>query len=223
MKSDLHLDKQLALRIATNLQSFDARAIVGSTHKAAAVVVAVTDAGYGANLAGLPTATQWSQEGALIVTKRSQRLRRHPGQWALPGGRIDSGESPEAAAIRELSEEVGLDADASQIIGRLDDIETKSGYVMTPIVTLVGPARNMQANPDEVQSIHRVPVSELLRTDAPLLNHVAGNPYPELRMPIGDSWIAAPTAAVLYQFAEVCIRGNPTRVAHFEQPKFTWR
>ena len=46
---------------------------------------------------------------------------------------------------------------------------------------------------------------------------------PILRMPVGDNWIAAPTAAILYQFREVCILGRDTRVAHFDQPAFAWR
>jgi hypothetical protein len=81
----------------------------------------------------------------------------------------------------------------------------------------------MAANPLEVQSIHRIPVSELLRADAPMLEVRADSEQPVLRMPVGDSWIAAPTAAVLYQFRELCIWGRPTRVAHFEQPHFAWK
>ena len=51
----------------------------------------------------------------------------------------------------------------------------------------------------------------------------AGGGAPVLRMPVGDDWIAAPTAAILYQFREVCLRGEATRVAHYEQPAFAWR
>ena len=59
--------------------------------------------------------------------------------------------------------------------------------------------------------------------DAPLLEHLEEHEHPVLRMPIGDDWIAAPTAAILYQFREVCVFGRETRVAHFDQPKFAWR
>jgi hypothetical protein len=62
-----------------------------------------------------------------------------------------------------------------------------------------------------------------MREDAPLLNSIPESEHPVLRMPVGDSWIAAPTAAMLYQFREVCIAGRKTRVAHFEQPYFAWR
>jgi hypothetical protein len=78
-------------------------------------------------------------------------------------------------------------------------------------------------SPVEVASIHRIPLSELLREDAPLLESAAGRSHPILRMPVGAGSIAAPTAAVLYQFREVCLAGRPTRVAHFEHPEFAWR
>ena len=81
----------------------------------------------------------------------------------------------------------------------------------------------MVLNADEVASVHRLPGSELLRADAPLLNQVRGAAQPVLRMPLGDNWIAAPTAALLYQFREVCLLGRTTRVAHYEQPDFAWR
>jgi hypothetical protein len=63
----------------------------------------------------------------------------------------------------------------------------------------------------------------LLRADAPLLNQVRGAAQPVLRMPVGAGWIAAPTAAFLYQFREPCLLGRPTRVAHFDQLLFAWR
>jgi ADP-ribose pyrophosphatase YjhB (NUDIX family) len=71
---------------------------------------------------------------------RSLALRSHPGQWALPGGRIDAGETPEAAALRELGEEVGLIVDAGEVLGRLDDFTTRSGFVITPVVVWAGQA-----------------------------------------------------------------------------------
>jgi len=79
------------------------------------------------------------------------------------------------------------------------------------------------ANPAEVESIHRIAVREFMRSDAPLLDPIADSAHPVLRMPVGASWIAAPTAAVLYQFRELCIAGRPTRVGHFEQPLFARR
>jgi 8-oxo-dGTP pyrophosphatase MutT (NUDIX family) len=216
-------DAQLKQRIVRHLQTFAVHAATGAAPHAAAVAVAITDEGHGADLAGLPASPAWSTRAALVLTRRSDRLRSHAGQWALPGGRIDAGETAEQAALRELVEEVGLNLGLHDVLGRLDDFVTRSGYVITPVLLWAGAAREMSPNLDEVQSIHRIPVDEFLRADAPMLEPLDDSEHPVLRMPVGDSWIAAPTAAILYQFRELCIEGRPTRVAHFEQPHFAWR
>ena len=213
--------QQLRSLIEANLRAFSVRSLATDRPQgAAAVAVAIADAGHGADLPGLPQHEAWSTEGALILTRRSGALRNHAGQWALPGGRIEPGETAEQAALREMAEEVGLQLDASAILGRLDDFVTRSGFAITPVVVWAGSARDLAPNPAEVQSIHRIAVAELLRPDGPILDRVEGSAHPVLRMPVGDSWIAAPTAAFLYQFREVCIAGRDTRVAHFEQPAF---
>jgi hypothetical protein len=109
------------------------------------------------------------------------------------------------------------------VLGRLDDFITRSGFVITPVVVWAGAARDLVPDPGEVQSIHRIPIAEFMRADAPLLDAAEGADHPVLRMPVGKLWIAAPTAAMLYQFREVCIAGRQTRVAHFEQPVFAWK
>jgi mutator protein MutT len=159
----------------------------------------------------------------MLLTRRAETLRSHAGQWAFPGGRVDAGESAEQAALRELSEEVGVVRDHSAVLGRLDDYATRSGYVITPVVVWAGAAREAQPQEAEVASIHRIPMTEFLRADAPLLNQVRGADHPVLRMPVGERWIAAPTAAFLYQFRELCLLGRPTRVVHFDQPVFAWK
>lgn len=189
----------------------------------AAVALVVVDAGHGADIDGMPAHAHWSHEPALLLTRRALHLKRHAGQWALPGGRIDDGETAEQAALRELREEVGLQLPAEAILGRLDDYATRSGFSITPVVVWGDGAATLQADPNEVASIHRLPFDELLRPDAPLLNHPRGAEHPVLRMPVGQRWIAAPTAAFLYQFREVVLLGRPTRVAHFDQPFFAWR
>jgi 8-oxo-dGTP pyrophosphatase MutT (NUDIX family) len=216
-------DKRLRQRIVERLQGFDLHVAPQAAQRAAAVAVAICDEGRGADLEGLPTHDEWSRRAALILTRRSEKLRNHAGQWALPGGRIDPGETPEQAALRELHEEVDLRLGASCILGRLDDFVTRSGFVITPVVVWAGAARDMRPNPAEVQSIHRIPVEEFMRADAPWLDVVDSSQHPVLRMPVGDTWIAAPTAAVLYQFRELCMHGRATRVAHFEQPGFAWK
>ena len=216
-------DRSLREHIQRNLSAFQLQRADPHSHRAAAVAVAITEEGDGARLDGLPIPDIWSREAALILTRRAAGLRNHPAQWALPGGRLDADESPEAAALRELVEEVGLDLDRGAVLGRLDDFVTRSGFVITPVVVWAGPARTLVANAVEVASIHRIPVSEFMRTDAPWLEHEDNSEQPVLRMPVGNTWIAAPTAAVLYQFREVCIAGRPTRVAHYEQPAFARR
>jgi 8-oxo-dGTP pyrophosphatase MutT (NUDIX family) len=216
-------DHSLRQHIQRNLSAFQLqRAHVGS-HRAAAVAVAVVEEGDGARLDGLAIPDDWSRQAALILTRRASGLRNHPDQWALPGGRLDAHESAEAAALRELVEEVGLDVDPHAVLGRLDDFVTRSGFVITPVVVWGGPARELVANATEVASVHRIPVSEFMRTDAPWLDRVDDSEQPVLRMPVGNTWIAAPTAAVLYQFRELCIAGRATRVAHYEQPAFARR
>lgn len=192
--------------------------------KPAAVGLAIADEGTGAGLRGLTGKPRgWSTRAALILTRRAARMNRHAGQWALPGGRMDEGETPEQTVLREFAEEVGLQLAPADVLGRLDTFVTRSGYAITPVVLWAGTAREMQPNPDEVASIHRIPVQEFLREDAPMLEPLEGSEHPVLKMPVGSNWIAAPTAALLYQFREVCLLDRPTRVSHYEQPRFAWR
>ena len=214
-----------ALRTAVEarLRAFDRHAHDTAGHRHAAVAIVVTEEGPGADLPGLACHAVWSERPALVLTRRALTLRDHAGQWALPGGRIEPGETPEQAALRELSEEVDLVLDEGAVLGRLDDFSTRSGYVMTPVVVWAGAARAMRPNPAEVQSIHRIPVDEFLRADAPILEPTDDPSRPVLKMPVADHWIAAPTAALIYQFCEVCLHGRATRVAHFDQPAFAWK
>ena len=217
-------DEALRQALQARLQATPAQAIDDPALRRAAVVLAVVDAGHGAALPGFAQLPDWSDEAALLLTRRAPRMNRHAGQWALPGGRIDEGELPEAAALRELHEELGLLLPPQAVLGRLDDYATRSGYVITPYVVWGGAAPQLNPDPAEVAGAHRIPLAEFLRGDAPLLDPPhPGHEHPVLRMPLGDNWVAAPTAAILYQFAQQCLLGRPTRVAHFDQPRFTWR
>jgi 8-oxo-dGTP pyrophosphatase MutT (NUDIX family) len=216
-------DEALKQRIRAHLAAFEVRALANEEHRSAAVAITVADEAFGADLEGLPVHETWSTRAALILTRRAAHLNNHPGQWALPGGRTDPNETAEATALREMHEEVGLELTADDVLGRLDDFVTRSGFVMTPVVIWGGSRRQLERNPAEVEQIHRIPITELMRADAPMLEHIPASDRPVLRMPVGTTHIAAPTAAILYQFREVCVLGRDTRVAHYEQPEFAWR
>lgn len=225
MDSSLQLTYNDALRgrISENLRRFSVKPRQGGRLRQAAVAMTVVAAENGSVDDAVSSLPVDADDAALVLTRRSARLKHHAGQWALPGGRLESGETPETAALRELHEEVDLLLDPKQILGRLDDFVTRSGFVITPIVVWGGKTVAPRPNPSEVQSIHRIPVREFLRSDAPILEPVDNNPHPILYMPVGTGWIASPTAALLYQFREVAILGKSTRVAHFEQPLFAWQ
>ena len=221
--TDLTANPQLRKLLVTNLNSFVSKSIIDNDRKTAAVAVVVTDCSKPANIARIGYDHQAHDQAAFILTTRSARLNHHRGQRAFPGGRIDRGETAEQAALRELEEEIGLKLGSENILGRLDDYATRSGYVITPIVLWAGSDLNLAANPDEVEAIHPVPMKELLRKDAPILESIPESVNPVLKMPLGDEWFAAPTAAIAFQFREVALLGKHTRVAHFEQPYFAWR
>ncbi|MCD6076242.1 MAG: coenzyme pyrophosphatase [Ramlibacter sp.] len=217
------LDETLRARIRRSLDAWDVRLARHGSHRAAAVALTLVEEGTGAEVPGLVRPQGWSRVAAVLLTRRADTLNNHAGQWALPGGRIDEGESPIDAALREMEEEVGLRLSASDLLGSLDDYVTRSGFVITPLVFWGGEAPALVPNADEVASVHRIALEEFLRADAPLLDPSEDAGRQILRMPVGESWIAAPTAALLYQFREVCIAGRPTRVDHFDQPLFARR
>lgn len=217
------LTPALRAAIAQRLRAPGVQALPAEGRRHAAVALAIVEAGHGAALPGLPAHPHWDRAAALLLTRRASTLRSHAGQWALPGGRLDAGETAEQAALRELHEELGLDIGSDAVLGQLDDYGTRSGYVVTPVVVWAGAARALRPHAGEVASVHRLPLAELLRADAPILNTVRRTGRTVLRMPLGTRWIAAPTAAFLYQFREWVLLGRPTRVAHFDQPAFAWR
>lgn len=220
--NQLICNEDLKRRIQTNIDRFNHKADSSQGMRKAAVALTIVELENDPGVYGMNTGHLSSNHAALILTRRNSRMNSHAGQWALPGGRMDEGETAEEAALRELSEEVGLTLSEDRVLGRLDDYTTRSGYIMTPVVIWGGANVVLNPNPAEVHSIHRIPVDELLRNDAPLLDDMPELQNPALMMPIGQSWIASPTGAILYQFREVAIRGLDTRVAHFEQPYFAW-
>lgn len=156
------------------------------------------------------------------ITRRSPRLRAHAGQWALPGGRVDAGETAEQAALRELDEELGVRLSERAVLGSLDDYVTRSGFRITPVVVWAGddPVEPVP-NPDEVHAVHSVAVRDL--DVEPRFVTIPESPRPVIQVPILGSRIHAPTGAILFQFREVVLHGRETRVDHVEQPVFAWR
>jgi 8-oxo-dGTP pyrophosphatase MutT (NUDIX family) len=161
-------------------------------------------------------------ETAFVLTRRTADLRAHRNQWALPGGRCDEGETPAAAALREMHEEVGLDLGADAVLGLLDDYPTRSGYLITPVVVWAGEGVRLHPNAAEVASVHRIPLADVVRADAFDFVTIPESERRVVRVRIDRHLIHAPTAAVIYQFREL-IAGRTTRVADLEQPVFAWR
>jgi len=158
----------------------------------------------------------------LLITRRARGLRNHAGQWALPGGRRDEGETIEAAALRELHEETGVAAAPSAVLGLLDDYVTRSGYLMTPVVVWGGAADGeLTAAPGEVARIFRVPMADL--DVEPEFVHIPEAQQPVIRLPLFDRYVHAPTAAIIYQFCQLAVHDITMRVAHFEAPVHLWK
>lgn len=158
---------------------------------------------------------------AFLLTRRASTLRGHAGQWALPGGRAEHGETPGDTARRELSEELGLQVGPDAELGLLDDYPTRSGYVITPVVLWAGAGATPVPNPAEVGELHRIPLGTI--DVEPRFLTIPESDAPVIQLPLFDRFVHAPTGAVLYQFREVVLRGRATRVAHLEQPVFAWR
>jgi 8-oxo-dGTP pyrophosphatase MutT (NUDIX family) len=195
--------------VAEHVADFEWRAIEKPSARSAAVAITLVPDEAG--------------RACFVLTRRGSRLKSHRGQWALPGGKLEQGEEPAEAALRELEEEVGLSLEPGEVLGRLDDFATRSGFVITPLVAWCDDYRELDPDPHEVAAIFRVPLAELDREDVPILTRIPESEQPVLSMPILGGRVHAPTAVFIYQMLEVCLRGRTTRVAHFEQPVFAWR
>ena len=198
-------------RVTKNLRSLTRRELRldDATRAAVAVVLVGND----------------DSEASFILTRRPLRLRRHAGQWALPGGRADDGERPADTALREVEEEVGLELAPSDAVALLDDYRTRSGFLVTPVVVWGPQSPTLSPDPEEVHSVHLVPLAALDTPDVPSItaSRTSDRPLISIRIASLGTTIWAPTAALLYQTREVLLHGRPTRVAHFDQPRFAWK
>ncbi|MFN8112778.1 MAG: CoA pyrophosphatase [Solirubrobacterales bacterium] len=160
---------------------------------------------------------------SFLLCRRSLGMRRHAGQWALPGGRLDDGEEPADAALRELDEELGLRLGPDAVVGWLDDYVTRSGFVISPVVLWGGGDPVLEPDPGEVFATYRIGL-HALRDSSPRLIDIPESDRPVLQMPLGKDLIHAPTGAILLQFRQVALMGRAgERVDHVEEPVFAWR
>jgi len=159
---------------------------------------------------------------ALLITRRTRGLRAHAGQWALPGGRRDPGESAEQAALRELDEETGVALSRTSTLAVLDDYVSRSGYVMTPVVVWGGEITEaFTVSEAEVAGVHVIPLADF--DVQPRMQTIPESDAPVIALPLLGRWLHAPTAAIIHQFCQIALHGVTVRVAAFEQPVFAWR
>lgn len=211
----LGFDDALRAKLTANLAAHERRAtpLDGRRHAAVAVVLVDSDPVGRADATGAP---------AFLLCQRAVRMSRHAGQYALPGGRIDDGETPLKAALRELEEELGLRLEPDSVIGWLDDYPTRSGYVITPVVLWGGPHPALHPAREEVLAVFRVSLDALLNAE-PRFIAIPESVRPVLQLPLAGHLIHAPTGAVLFQLRQVGLLGRAgERVDELEQPVFAW-
>ncbi|MEP9389541.1 CoA pyrophosphatase [Mesorhizobium sp. KR9-304] len=139
-------------------------------------------------------------EATVILTKRAEKLTSHSGQVAFPGGRIDPTDvSPEAAALREAQEEIGLDASHVEIIGRMPDYVSGSGYRIAPVLSIVRPGFKLSINEHEVDAAFEVPLRFLMDPANHTQNSREFNKqlWVFYDMPYGDQRIWGVTAGII--------------------------
>ena len=237
----LTYDEALREHIRASLTGHDRRAVADPAKRHAAVAVVLVDSEIGEDRVDPAPVDDWingrpmpeagldgrmvdvSGGAAFLLCRRASRLTSHAAQWALPGGRVDPGESAVEAALRELDEEVGIGLSGSSVLGLLDDYPTRSGYVITPVVIWGGGRLDPRPAPDEVVAVYRVGLHQLLRDDSPRFIAIPESPRPVVQIPLGNDLIHAPTGAVLLQLRWLCLEGRRDPVDELEQPVFAWK
>ena len=212
MQPTYPFDSDLRSRLTRHLDGFERRQVDDPELRRAGVALVVAPSMEDGN-------------ACLLLTRRSSQMRRHAGQYALPGGRLDEGETFGDAALRELREELGLSYGPQSVLGALDDYTTQSGFCIRPFVVWGGSLAGMEPDPVEVAHVFQIPLGELDTPEIPKLTPGEHPDRPILGAPIAATGhtVHAPTAALIYQFREVAMHGRATRVAHFAQPAFAWK
>lgn len=233
-------DDALRERVRTHLAGHDRRTVLDPTKRHAAVAVVLVDSEAGEDRVDPAPVADWidgrpmpdeldghmvdvAGGAAFLLCRRTSRLSAHAAQWALPGGRLDPGETVIDAALRELDEEVGVGLPESAVLGLLDDYPTRSGYIITPVVMWGGGRLELRPAPEEVLAVYRVGLHQLQREDSPRYIDIAESPRPVVQIPLGNDLIHAPTGAVLLQLRWLGLEGRPDPVDELEQPPFAWQ
>jgi ADP-ribose pyrophosphatase YjhB (NUDIX family) len=236
----IRYDAALRDQICANLAGHDRRTVTDPTKRHAAVAVVLVDSIVGEDRVDPAPVDDWidgrampedldgrmidvSGGAAFLLCRRTSRLSSHAAQWALPGGRLDPGESVTDAALRELDEEVGVTLPKSAVLGLLDDYPTRSGYVITPVVIWGGGRLEPHPAPDEVVAVYRVGLHQLQREDSPRFITIPESARPVVQIPLGNDLIHAPTGAVLLQLRWLGLEGRHDPVDELEQPVFAWK
>lgn len=233
-------DETLREQFRAYLAGHDRRIVTDPTKRHAAVAVVVVDSEVGEDRVDPAPVDDWiarrpmepgldgrmvdvSGGAAFLLCRRASRLTSHAAQWALPGGRVDPGETVVDAALRELDEEVGIRLSDATVLGLLDDYPTRSGYIITPVVIWGDGQLDPRPAPEEVVAVYRVGLHQLQRDDSPRFITIPESPRPVVQIPLGNDLIHAPTGAVLLQLRWLCLEGRHDPVDELEQPLFAWK
>ena len=237
----IRYDEALRAQIGTHLAGHRRRVVDDPSKRHAAVAIVLVDSERGEDRIDPAPVDEWiggrplpdqnldgrmvdvAGGAAFLLCRRTSRLNSHSAQWALPGGRLDPGETVVDAALRELHEEVGIELPGESVVGLLDDYATRSGYVITPVVLWGGGRLDPQPSPDEVVAVYRVGLHQLQRPDSPRYITIPESDRPVVQIPLGNDLIHAPTGAVLLQLRWLGLEGRPDPVDELEQPVFAWR
>ena len=197
-------DEPLREQIRAYLVSHDRREVTDPSKRHAAVAVVLVDSEAGEDRVDPAPVDDWnagwpmpepgvdgrmidvSGGAAFLLCRRASRLTSHAAQWALPGGRVDPGETAVDAALRELDEEVGIALPDSTVLGLLDDYPTRSGYVITPVVIWGGGRLEPRPAPDEVVAVYRGGLHQLQRDDSPRFITIPESPRPVVQIRLGN-------------------------------------